>query len=54
MKFAIFRELKKGKRKFLLEMDQDEIIKKLSDQFLEIRENEFRAGFLRVIEDFKK
>ena len=54
MKFAIFREIKKGKRKFLLEMDQDEIIGELIKQLPQVREYNIRSAFNKVVENFKK
>jgi hypothetical protein len=54
MKFAIFREIKKGKRKFLMEWNQKEIEDALLDELLEVSEYNLRAAFGRVIERFKK
>ena len=53
MKFAIFREIQKGKRKFLIEWDQKQIEDALVNEMGE-REYNVRAAFQRVIERFKK
>jgi hypothetical protein len=54
MKFAIFREIKKGKRKFLMEWNQKEIEDALLDELLEVSEYNLRRAFGNVIERFKK
>ena len=55
MKFAIFNEIEKGKRKFLIEMDQEQV----EDALVAQMDNtgtigNIRKAFRNVIEEFKK
>ncbi len=54
MKFAIFREIQKGKRKFLMEWNQREIEDALIKELPEAREYNVRKAFNNIIEKFKK
>ena len=54
MKFAIFREIKGGGRKFLLEWDQEQIEDALIEELNEVGEYVIRRAFKNVIEKFKK
>jgi len=54
MKFAIFREIEKGKRKFLAEWDQKEIEDALVEELRDVREYNVRNAFNNIIEKFKR
>ena len=63
MKFAIFRELEKGKRKFLVEWDQEQIIDAVIKQICKVVPKDvvmdpspglIRGAFQDVIHEFKK
>lgn len=49
MKFAIFREIEKGKRKFLIEWNQDKIAVELEKEL-----KGSATAFNKVVERFKK
>ena len=54
MKFAIFREIENGKRKFLLECSQEQIEDALVKELPEVREYNVRKAFNNIVENFKK
>ena len=54
MKFAIFREIENGKRKFLLECSQELFEDALVKELPEVREYNVRKAFNNIVENFKK
>jgi hypothetical protein len=54
MKFAIYREIEGGTRKFLLEWNQEQIEDALVEELSGVGEYVIRRAFRNVIEKFKK
>ena len=54
MKFAIFREIENGKRKFLLEWNQEEIEAALIQELPEVGAYNIHKAFNNVVDKFKK